>query len=1149
MISNIKTGQGFSQPNEAFIPTLDSDSPSEAVRSDPLQQEASDMQAAEFDLLAHHIDREFYLQQTFDEAAHQDPVAHYINSGWQLGLDPHPEFSSAFYLQRSPDVREAGVNPYLHYIQWGRNEGRLPNPALRDSVANSAYSATDVTLMRQHFDHELYTAQDARIQDCHIDPVLHYLSFGWKEDRDPSREFSTRFYLEHNQDVREAGVNPFLHYLKWGKAEGRRGRANAEEQRYHARADTDSEATQLLQAHFDVDHYIAQKPDLEGNDAAPVLHYQSVGWRENLDPTPEFSTAFYRRSHSNIDFTGQDPFSEYLMYGSTHGSIPYPVVPVLSAFDSSAKVLMSKRLIAEHFDSEFYLNSSPDLQSGNVHPLEHYLHFGWRENRDPAPWFSTSYYRANYPRAELYGIDPLTHYVIWGRDRGFKTHPNLPPEVNPVILRKTSCVRDTMLLDAHMEKPGQVAAPLADYDSGTLDVHWVIPNFGIGGGGHMTIFRMIHWLEYFGHRCTIWINTKDGFDPDSRYDDVLKYYQFVKADIRQVSDELYTTQGDALVATSWDTAALVNEAKGFKDRFYFVQDYEPMFYARGSRGVLAEETYGLDLACICASPWLRHMLETNHGRWARDFYLSYDPDFYYAAPSLERKNDIPRIALYSRIGTERRCVELALLALEELARQGVAFHVDIFGVDQPFDNLIFPSTFHGVLSAEELGALYRSCDLGLCFSATNYSLVPQEMMACGLPVIELDVESARHSIAEGAAFFSPPRPEDIAASITHLLDNPEERLALAKRGQEWAASTSWEEAARSVEDALKEKLSEGSWIDTAPATPAILHEEPTKASVIIPTLNGGEMFTELLERIEAQKVQWPFELVIVDSGSTDDTVSQARKLPFTNVIEIDKKQFQHGRTRNLGAARSTGEYILFLTQDALPADSFWLYNFVSTMDRFPEAAGGFGKHFAHRDASAPTKLEMRNHFAGFNQFPLMVSKYTDLPKWNSGDRGWRQVLHYYSDNNSCMRRSAWNEMPYPEISYGEDQLWAQQAMLRGWNKIYCPNAIVQHSHEYDYEETLERAEVEAWFFRKYFGYDMTVPDMEREKAARNAAAERLGVQYGLSREEIEKQKRNGAAQLMGWQMGRQRGEMEAHKVESYDSPRLSAQLDEILKSK
>jgi glycosyltransferase involved in cell wall biosynthesis len=693
-----------------------------------------------------------------------------------------------------------------------------------------------------------------------------------------------------------------------------------------------------------------------------------------------------------------------------------------------ARVLLSKRLIADSFDAEFYRNSSADLQSAGVDFLDHYLLFGWKENRDPAPWFSTPYYRAAYPRMELYDIDPLTHYLIWGKGQGFKTHPNLPPALKPQPLRAISCINDTMLLDASIFKPGKSPDPVLNYDSGKMDVHWVIPNFGIGGGGHMTIFRMVHWLEYLGHKCTIWISTKDSLNPDARYDDILKYYQFIKAEIRTVSPALHAIQGDALIATSWDTAALVNSAKGFKERFYFVQDYEPMFYARGSRGVLAEGTYELDLACICASPWLRHMMETKHGRWAREFNLSYDPDFYYAPAVPERNNPTPRIAVYSRIGTERRCVELALLALEHLARQGVNFHVDIFGVDQPFKDLTFSSTFHGVLSAEELGALYRNCDLGLCFSATNYSLVPQEMMACGLPVIELDVESARHSIGKDAAYFTQPLPEKIAESIMHLLAHPEERRALAERGREWAASTSWESAALSVEAALKERLSERGWTAIKPAAPPVIQQEPVKASIIIPTFNGGRIFDELLVRIGAQKAGWPFELVIIDSGSSDDTVAKARKLSFAKVVEIPKKEFQHGRTRNFGVTQSSGEYVLFLTQDALPADSFWLYNFVSTMEKFPEAAGGFGKHFAHQDASILTKMELRNHFAGFNQFPLMVSKYTDIAKWNSRDRGWRQFLHFYSDNNSCMRRNAWDLLPYPEISYGEDQLWAGSAL-------------------------------------------------------------------------------------------------------------------------
>lgn len=1101
----------------------------------------------EYTMLLEFFDADFYLQQTMDDSASDNPVAHYLNEGWQQGMDPHPDFSSKYYLERSPDVRSAGLNPYLHYIKQGRKEGRLPSPNFRGIDKSSGHSPDTVGLIRQNFDQEMYLSNDDSLSRCNVDPVLHYLSFGWVEGRNPSKLFSTDYYLSQNKDVRDSGINPFEHYLRWGRNEGRKGSAEEKLKRYSKWVDN-SKAREIYELQFDVDYYSEQKPAIEGTDICPYLHYKSFGWKEGLNPSREFSTDFYKKNQQGINFNQRDPFSDYLHDGVLLGAIPRPVHPVLIATDQEARLLMQKKLVGDLFDAEFYLNCSPDLQMSGVDPFEHYLLHGYSESRDPAPWFSVSYYKGAYPRSSLYNIDPLTHYVIWGRSQGFKTHPSLPSQEQSTSLYKPSCIKDTMLLSALPLKSDVTAKPLTDYDSKKLDMHLVIPNFGIGGGGHMTIFRMVHWLEYFGHKCTIWINTEEPINPDNRYDDVLKYYQFIKAEIRSVSTELLETQGDALIATSWDTAALVDKATGFKERFYFVQDYEPLFYARGSRGVLAEQTYSLDLACICASPWLRHVLETQHGRWARDFYLSYSPEFYYPGPSLDRKNAIPRIAVYSRIGTERRCVELALLALEHLSQQGFEFHADIFGVDQPFENLSFLSTFHGVLSSEELGALYRSCDIGLCFSATNYSLVPQEMMACGLPVIELDVESATFSIAKEAAYFTAPTPDKIAESIITLVEDTEKRLELAQSGQNWAAKTSWEKAAKAVEAALLERISEGGWKDHARKAPAIIKQEPIKASVIIPTLNGGELFDELLDRIESQKVEWPFELVVVDSGSSDDTVHNTRKLPNAKVVEIPKSEFQHGRTRNLGVTHSSGEYVLFLTQDALPADDFWLYNFVSTMDKFPEAAGGFGKHFAHKDASFMNKKLMREHFSGFDQFPLLVSKYTDLPKWNSGDQGWRSLLHFYSDNNSCMRRSVWEDLPYPEVTYGEDQLWAQQVMLSGMSKVYCPNAIILHSHEYDYDENMERAEIEAWFFRKYFGYDLTVTEIDKEIALRNAQAERLGIQYGLSREEIEQSKRNGVAQLLGWQLGSKRGSLEEYKIDlgECNSPNLFDRLSKVL---
>ena len=82
------------------------------------------------------------------------------------------------------------------------------------------------------------------------------------------------------------------------------------------------------------------------------------------------------------------------------------------------------------------------------------------------------------------------------------------------------------------------------------------------------------------------------------------------------------------MATSWQTVDYVKNSKGFRSHYYFIQDYEPYFYARGTSAVLAEQTYQYDLACICASPWLDQLMKEKFQRWSRFLWLAYDHNIY-----------------------------------------------------------------------------------------------------------------------------------------------------------------------------------------------------------------------------------------------------------------------------------------------------------------------------------------------------------------------------------------------------------------------------------------------------------------------------------------------------------------------------------------
>lgn len=103
-------------------------------------------------------------------------------------------------------------------------------------------------------------------------------------------------------------------------------------------------------------------------------------------------------------------------------------------------------------------------------------------------------------------------------------------------------------------------------------------------------------------------------------------------------------------------------------------------------------------------------------------------------------------------------------------------------------------------------------------------------------------------------------------------------------------------------------------------------------SFVIPTYNGASDIMRLINRIKRQICIREIEIIIVDSGSTDDTVKNAEYFD-AKVIKIKHEEFSHSYARNLGAKEAKGDYILFMTQDAYPTDSMWLYRLVYSVKK------------------------------------------------------------------------------------------------------------------------------------------------------------------------------------------------------------------------
>lgn len=224
-------------------------------------------------------------------------------------------------------------------------------------------------------------------------------------------------------------------------------------------------------------------------------------------------------------------------------------------------------------------------------------------------------------------------------------------------------------------------------------------------------------------------------------------------------------------------------------------------------------------------------------------------------------------------------------------------------------------------------------------------------------------------------------------------------------------------------------------------------------TIVIPTKNGGEQLREVLKIVFAQKTKYEYEVICVDSGSSDNTLEILKTFPC-KVYEIKPEEFGHGKTRNYGASKGTGEFIVFLTQDALPVNETWLDPFIDAMKADPEIAGGFGIHYPYPDCNELDKRDLKRHFLNFGtENKTFCIDNIDLYKM---DKGYQQYLAFFSDNNSCLRRSVWEEIPYADVNFAEDQIWSRAILEAGYKKVYCPNAGVYHSHNYPLNTYFQR---------------------------------------------------------------------------------------------
>ncbi len=222
----------------------------------------------------------------------------------------------------------------------------------------------------------------------------------------------------------------------------------------------------------------------------------------------------------------------------------------------------------------------------------------------------------------------------------------------------------------------------------------------------------------------------------------------------------------------------------------------------------------------------------------------------------------------------------------------------------------------------------------------------------------------------------------------------------------------------------------------------------------------------LLDKLFVQETNFDYEILVIDSGSTDGTVELARRYGVP-VHQLTWEEFDHGATRDLGVSLSSGEYVAFIVQDAVPIDERWLAAMVENFDRDELVAGVYGRQVPRSESSPLTRvlvnggltagLERREQFAGAPKL------YGALPPVE------RRMLASFDNVSSCLRRSVWEEFPFGQTSFGEDLRWGKKVVEAGYKLVYEPRSAVFHSHERGAAYDLRRHYVEQRLLLDLFG--------------------------------------------------------------------------------
>lgn len=374
-----------------------------------------------------------------------------------------------------------------------------------------------------------------------------------------------------------------------------------------------------------------------------------------------------------------------------------------------------------------------------------------------------------------------------------------------------------------------------------------------------------------------------------------------------------------------------------------------------------------------------------------------------------------------------------------------------------------------------------------------------EAFAAGVPVVSTALGAEGIAYEDGVHCLIRDEPASFGDAVVRLLEEDAlcDRIAASARALS-VERYDWRPVTETLVRAYQSLLAEVGepQVDDRPPAPFAVPDgaggpNAADVSVIIPTLNGGSDLERCLAAIRSQSTSREIEIVCVDSGSAPGDLETMRRHGAV-VHPIEKRHFNHGLTRDLGARLASAPLLVFLNQDAVPFGDDWLEQLLE-----PLLADDTGRIAAVQGGIR----EVQNQLARFywdscgERFYFTRESHRWLGRY--GGLGFSTV-------HCAIRRSAWERYPFGWAPTMEDKKWQREVADAGLEIVARHDVCVEHTHNYDLRGLLRRCASEGygWYllgepytFRDMLA-DMRNPSMWRDRAA--------GLRYGGIRTGSEK---------------------------------------------